>query len=300
MAYGEFLLLHATGADMAHAQQQNGVGAPGAGTTPFGVIGTADPFHEPAFRVGGACALDRCSSVFANYTAFRSKSIDLVNQPVIGAGLGTVGSLVHHPSAQVTSSVGPVEATYEIDFDLADIGYRRLLVADSRRWMNYSLGVLYGHLEQDFVQAGTFSGTQGGAIDTMTNIQFDGAGLKLGLDYEQRIGTGRLSIYGKSSLTATVGEFKSNYRMLNRSTVTDLAIARWEDDRFAPIWDYELGVAWTSCCNKWRMTLGYTSMHWFNTITTAEFIDAVQADNYTNLGDTLSFDGLSSRIEYRW
>jgi hypothetical protein len=41
-------------------------------------------------------------------------------------------------------------------------------------------------------------------------------------------------------------------------------------------------------------------MHWFNTVTTPEFVDAVQADNYTDIGDTLSFSGLTSKFEFRY
>ena len=37
--------------------------------------------------------------------------------------------------------------------------------------------------------------------------------------------------------------------------------------------------------------------YWTNTVTTSEFIDAVQADNYTDVGDTLGFNGLVGRVE---
>ncbi|MGI9458275.1 MAG: hypothetical protein ACR2NU_17065, partial [Aeoliella sp.] len=56
--YGTFLYLHPVGADMHHAQQQNGTG--GAGTTPFGEIGVADPHAEQGIRVGGTLALGAC------------------------------------------------------------------------------------------------------------------------------------------------------------------------------------------------------------------------------------------------
>ena len=112
--FGEFLYLRSTGGDVSHAQQQNGIG--GAGTVPFGSIGTVNQDFEPGFRVGFGCYLDECSSITGSYTFFESSSTDVVDLPIITGGGGAVGSLVHHPQASLTASVGPVEATQSIDF----------------------------------------------------------------------------------------------------------------------------------------------------------------------------------------
>ena len=283
---------------MAHAQQQNGTG--GAGTVPFGRIGTVDPHYEPGFRVGGNWAIDRCSSIAASYTFFESDAVDTVVPPVIPGGGGAVGSLVHHPGAAITASAGPVNASYDIDFQLADIDYRRLLCASNRHWVNYSLGVRYGHMEQDFRQTGVFGGGQAGTIDTTTNIDFDGGGIKLGLEAERVIGCRGFSLYGKASVSPMVGRFGSDYTMFNSTTSVLLANSVWEDDRFVTLLDYEVGLAWMSPCYKWRLTAGYMASFWFNAITTPAFVDAVQADNYVGVDGTISFDGLTARIERRW
>ncbi|WP_425395189.1 Lpg1974 family pore-forming outer membrane protein [Aeoliella sp.] len=297
--WGSFLYLHATGADMHHAQQQNGTG--GAGTTPFGLIGVADPDHEPGFRFGGQVACDMCSSVAVNYTFFESSAIDSLDiPPGVGGGLGTVGSLVHHPQTAVTSSAGPVDAQYDLKMQLLDADYRRLFRASNCGWMNYSIGARYGRLEQDFRQLGTFAGSSGGVIDTTTQIDFDGTGLRVGLDGERLLGHGRFSGYGNLSLSALVGSFRGDYREHNATSVSDLAIVRWEDDRVSPMLEYEVGLAWTSCTGHCRAKLGYTAIHWFNVVTTPEFVDAVQADNYVDIGDTLSFSGLTSSVEWRY
>ncbi len=281
---------------MAHAQQQNGTG--GAGTTPFGRIGTVDPDYEyePGFRVGGNWALSPCSSFAISYTNFESSANDLV---VPGVG-GTVGSLVHHPGASITASVGPVNAVYDINFQLADMEYRRLLFGKSHYWLNYSLGVRYGRIEQEFLQTGIFAGGSAGTLDTRTEINFDGAGVKLGLDGERLFGCLGFSLFGRASLSPMAGQFQSQYTMLNSSTSVLLANAVWDDDRFVTILDYEFGIAWTSCSTRWRISTGYMASFWFNAVTTPTFVDAVQADNYVEVGDTISFDGLTSRVEYRW
>lgn len=297
--YGTFLYLHPVGADMHHAQQQNGTG--GAGTTPFGEIGVVDPHHEPGVRLGGTLALGPCSSIAASYTYLETDSVSQLLPPAgVGGGLGTVGSLVHHPQADITSSAGPVDAFYNIDLQMADAEYRRLFRASNCSWMNYSVGARYGRLEQNFRQFGNYGGSQGGAIDTSTEIDFDGAGIKFGLDGERKLGSGQFSAYGNTSLSTLFGSFRGDYRMHNATTVSDLAIVRWEDDRVTPMLEYEFGVAWTSCSGSCRASFGYMGIHWFNVVTTPEFVDAVQADNYVDIGDTLSFDGLTSKVEWRF
>ncbi|WP_442483076.1 Lpg1974 family pore-forming outer membrane protein [Aeoliella sp. SH292] len=297
--WAQFLYLHPTGADMHHAQQQNGTG--GAGTVPFGLIGVADPDHTPGVRVGGAIACDQCSSVVVNYLYLDSSAVDYLTPPGnVGGGLGTVGSLVHHPGTAVTSSAGPVSATYDLRMQLADGEFRRILAATDCSWINYSIGGRYGRLDQRFSQNGTFGGSQGGVIDTTTEIDFDGGGLKVGLDGERFLGHGRFSSYGNISASALAGSFRGDYRQYNSTIDSDLAIVRWEDDRITPMLEYEVGLAWTSCSGCVRAKIGYTAIYWFNAVTTPEFVDAVQADNYVDVGDTLSFSGLTSSVEWRF
>jgi hypothetical protein len=296
--FGEFLWLHPTGVDMVHAQQQNGIG--GAGTVPFGKVAATDPDYEPGFRVGGALALSDVSSLVGSYTFFESDSVSAVEAPIIPGGGGAVGSLVQHPGAAITASAGPVTGFYEIDFQLADIEYRRLLFGDNAGWMNYSAGARYAHLEEDFLQFGVFSGGQTGDIHTRTDIEFDGGGALFGLDGEHLIGRRGLSLYGNLGVSPVFGQFSSFYDLMNASTDTALARAEWKDDRVVTILDFELGVAWTGPCRRWRLSTGYVASFWYNVITTPEFVDAVQRTNYTGVGDTLSFDGLSARIERRF
>jgi hypothetical protein len=207
---------------------------------------------------------------------------------------------VHHPGIGITSSAGPVQAIYEIDFQLAEFEYRRLLAGDSRGWVNYSVGGRYAHLEQEFFQTGVFSGAQAGVINTLTTADFDGGGALFGLDGECRLGCSKFSIYGNAGVSPIVGQFSSFYTTVNNSTEVLLTTAFWKDDRFVTILDYELGLAWTSEGGGVRFSAGYLAQFWYNTITTPVLVDAVQADNYVDVGDTLSFDGLVARVELRF
>jgi hypothetical protein len=295
--FAEFLYLHPRGIDMAHAMQQAGTG--GAGTTPFGRVGVLDPGAEAGIRTGFNFCLDSCSSLAATFSHFESTARDSLDMPTTPGMNGTVGSLVHHPGASLIGSAGPVTAAYGVDFDTVDFDYRRLICGGEDGYLNYSLGVRYGRLEQNFVQQGTFAGA-GGAIRTTTDIDFDGVGIRFGLDGERRIGCGAWTFYGKSSISALAGEYRSDYLMLNTTGSVVLANSVWHDDRFTTVLDYELGLAWRDRCNRWRLSVGYTAAFWFNAVTTPEFIRAVQNSNFVDLGDTVSFDGLTARVEYQW
>jgi hypothetical protein len=295
--FGDFLYLQVTDVDVAHAQQQNGLG--GAGTVPFGEIGTIGQDFSPGFRVGGSVACGPCSGVVFSFTHFESDSFSSLDAPVIPGGGGAVGSLVHHFNAELTGSAGPVDATYEIDYQLADVMCRSVWRCGCNYAVNYMVGAQYGHLDQDFSQIGNFGGSLGGAIDTRTSIDFDGGGLKAGVDAERQFKHG-LGAYGRFTAAAMSGRFQSRYTMLNESTDQLLARANWKDDRVIGQFEFELGMSLTSCDNHWKVSAGYMFSQWANVVTTPEFIQAVQFDDYVRVGDHLGFDGLVSRVECRW
>ncbi len=213
--FGEYLFLRVSDADLAHAQQQNGIG--GAGTVPFGDIGTLEIENQSGVRLGGGIGCGDCSGVLFSYTFFESDSFNSVEPPFIPGGGGAVGSLVHHPALSITASVGPVDAAYQIDMQLADVMFTNRLVSGCGYAINYLLGAQYGHIEQDFAQTGNFSGGTSGTLDTFTAIDFDGGGLKAGFDSEHCL-CGGLTVYGKATGALLAGEFRSQYVMLNSTT----------------------------------------------------------------------------------
>jgi hypothetical protein len=296
--WGEALWLHPTGVDMAHAQQQDGLG--GAGTVSFGTIGVVDPGYELGFRAGAEFRFSPKESIFAQYTWFQSSADDSLVAPVVGGGGGAVGSLVHHPGAALTASAGPVTANYDIDFQLADLAYRYYVSCTRTGQVSIFAGGRFGTLDQRFAQNGIFGGGAGGAIDTNTEIDFTGGGPIAGIQAEHLIDSSRFSVYGKGLVAALTGTFDSHYQMFNDSTDTTLAISNWSDDRIVPMLEYELGVMWTGPQNHWRLALGYMASYWFNIVSTPTFVDAVQADNYVNVSDTVAFDGAVGRVEFRW
>jgi hypothetical protein len=294
--YVDWLWLQVSDADVAHAQQQDGIG--GSGTVPFGRIGTVEIDNDSGVRVGGSISCGPCAAFTFSFTNFESYNEDTVRPPV-NTQSGAVGSLVQHPEAQITASAGPVDAAYDIDYRVADMMYRHFLTGGPCYAVNYQYGAQFGHLEQFFIQEGVFSGGQTGTIDTYTNIDFDGGGVKAGLDAERSLGCGFM-IYGRLMAAIMTGRFSSHYTMINSTTDILLTRANWKDDRVVPQIEYELGVGWTSPSGHWRFTTGYMLSHWANVVTTPEFIDAVQADNYVDVDGDLTFDGAVTRVELRW
>ena len=155
----------------------------------------------------------------------------------------------------------------------------------------------YGNLQQSFQQVVDFAQPIG-TIQTNTNIRFEGAGLKTGLDGMRQIGNSRVSFYGKSFISVLFGRASASYSQFNTLTGAQQAFSRWTDVRPVPILEYELGLNWISRCGNWRISSGYYTAFWFNAVTTGQYVQAVQTSNFVNLGQTVSFNGLVTRLEY--
>ncbi len=293
--FADYLYLQVTDADVTHAQQQNGIG--GAGTVPFGDIGTIDTKFDSGIRLGGSICCGPCSSVLMSYSFFETENTDTLDEPFIPGGGGAVGSLVHHPGAAITASTGPVSAGYDVQFQVADALFRHECWGNSCYTVNFLVGAQYGHLEQDFRQSGVFSGGNAGAIKTSTDIDFDGGGLKAGFDMNRQLSS-CISLYGRFTAAAMQGQFHGRYTMVNESTTQVLADADWSDNRVVPQLEYEAGFALTK--NRWRLSAGYMMSQWLNSVTTPEFIHGVQDDSYVNISDRITFAGLVARVGCCW
>jgi hypothetical protein len=289
------LYLLPTDADMAHAFQQNGVGGPG--TVPDGRVGVVQPDFTPAFRAGFGVALGCNASLGASYSRFDSHATDELEAPA-GVG-GNVASLVLHPgSLNAGSTSSLVNAALDIDYQTADVEYRRLLSTNFKHAVNYGVGVRYGKLQQEFFQIGDFSPPTG-TIETTTDITFEGVGLRAGLDGEHRLGCTGFAGYGKLFMNVLFGEFQSNYTQFNITTDSVQALSNWDDRRVLPVLEYEVGLSWTSRSGHWRTTSGYYTAFWYNTVTTGQFVQAVQNADFVDVGETIAFNGIVTRIEFR-
>jgi hypothetical protein len=292
--FGEFLYLRAYDVDMAHGIQQNGVG--GLGTAPAGDVGTVQPEFESGFRIGADWACSCCSDVRVTYTWYQSSASDtLLAAPGVG---GTAASLVLFPNTVTAASTfDSLMGNYDINFQTVDIDYSFILDRCETSAWNLSVGARYGHLEQDFSQLGIFSGATG-SEHTFTTIGFDGVGLRTGIDGQRLFGKSRVALYGKSFLSVLFGEFHSRYTQFDVTTSTTEATSHWLDNRVLPILESEVGLRWTSCDDHWKLGAGYYTAYWFNSVDTAQFVQAVQNQNFANVGHAIVFTGLTAHAEY--
>ena len=302
--FGEFLYLRSRDGEVSYAVPTDGaVVAPPNVPIQFGQVGVVDPDYSPGFRIGGSFALDECTSLVATYTFFES---DTYNEITIDPGIpGPLGlrSLVEHPGTVAAGDVHLfASARLDVDFQFADLDYRTIWWLGDRSVVNWMIGARYAHLEQEFrSQFGDPDPLQ----EVITGVRFEGGGLRLGIDGERHHTRHGFLIYGRSVLNLIAGEVDASYSQFEEGIDPEIVQARWKAGRVVPIWELELGGGWQSPCGRFRLTAGYMFNMWFNTVTTSSWIRSVNQANFAGQADamsydTLTFDGLTVKAEYRF
>lgn len=287
--YGQWLYLQATDTDLPYAYSRDG-------NVPMGPVGVVDPDYEPGFKVGFAIGLDERSSLGASYTFYESTAIDSIQ---IDAP-DNIGSLVLHPNtASAASQYLFSDATYDIDFQFVDLEFRSALARDPCHWLRrFDIvgGLRYVHLEQESYTGHSLTGFTPTTL--VTDIDFEGLGARVGLTGE-KVFAGGLMVYCQGFASFVAGQFNADYLQRNEFNQPE-AISSFHDDRVVSILEYELGFGWTSRNDGIRLTAGYYFAAWLNTLTTPDWIGAVQQDDFTDMDELLSFSGLTTRLEVRW
>ena len=292
--FAEFLYLRARDAEVAYAVPIDGaIVAPPGPSIQVGRIAVADPDYAAGWRIGGVWALDECSSIVASWARFQSStnSVAGTTAPLV------LRSLVFHPgTANAGADFLDARAANDVDFDLVDVDYRAVWSSDELWALNYLVGVRYARLNQDFNALFTNTGT---ADTLLTKTTFDGVGVKLGLDGERHAQNCGLFVYGKTFASFVAGDFRARY--LQGSDVDPTIVdTSWKAGRIVTILDLELGAGWQSQCGRVRVNGGYMFSTWLNAIPTDQWIQAVQRNNFVNLGDQITFDGFTARVTYNF
>lgn len=288
--FGEFLYLSPRGVDTAYATASMGTYA---NSNPVAPSLVADPTYQPGFKVGGAYALDCMSSLVGTYWFYESDSNASDSLPGGNQTFFRPETLRVEPNVQF-GTVLDTTMRYDIDFQMADLEHRKVLCGDECHVINRVIGVRYANLEQTFRAAY-------GTNDTITvdsEIDFAGVGPRFGLAGEW-LGSRGFYYYGEGFVNILAGQFTADYNQMTNQVIQE-ARAGISDDRFVPQLEMELGLGWRSRCGNIHLRAGYYMNHWFNSITTPNFIDGVQANRIDDLSDTISFDGLSARAEVRF
>ncbi|GAB4154768.1 MAG: hypothetical protein Tsb009_31490 [Planctomycetaceae bacterium] len=287
--FGEFLYLTARGANIAYATPVDGLGA---NARPIGSMGVADPDYEPGFRAGAWIRLNTNSSIGFSYSLFQSDTSDGISLP---GGSGFVRAELTHPNVtNVAADSLFARTTYDIDFDLIDFLYRRTIKRKENYALNYTVGIRYAHINQDLESRYFITGLTA----VRSEIDFDGVATRLGLDGERLLGNG-IFVYTNGFLNLFLGEFKAKYLQSNVFAGTQAATG-YEDDRIVTQLEFESGIGWRSRCGRVRISAGYYIAAWFNSITTPTWMEAIQQNDFSDMSETLTFDGYTIRVEFRW
>jgi Legionella pneumophila major outer membrane protein precursor len=291
--FGDFLYLRARNSDLVYGQPRNGIGVLGV---PAGGQGILEPEYAAGFRVGGDFALSRCGSIEASFLWWQNQAHDTIVAPPNTV----IQSAITLP--QTLNAAGDslmADGNYSFDLKVGDLVYKHILCTDNCHYaVNWLAGVRYAHLEENF--HGDFSII--GATTVDTNITFDGAGPRVGLEGEL-VGKCGLMVFGRSSASLLAGHFGGNFIQQNVFAGVQ-GNTDYRNDRIVPILELELGVGWVSPGGCIRISGGYYVSAWLNAVTTPDFIQSVQNNNFTtnsnNLSDVLTFDGVMARLEFRY
>jgi hypothetical protein len=292
--FAELQYLRPRDAEVPYAVAVDGAIIPPGGVAPVqvGGIGMVDPDAEPGVRAGFALALDDCAELVAAFTHFESSTSHRISVPPGDV----IRSLVFHPAtASAAADFLDAGAAYGVDFQLADLDYRRTFSCGAYHTMSYTAGVRYAHIEQDFGAVFTDFGTE--TIDT--SIAFDGGGIRVGWEGERYAPCFGLMAYGRAAASFVAGEFSAHY-FQGEAFDPEVVNTNWKVGRIVTMLELELGVGWVSPCNRYRFTTGYLVNSWMNAVKTADWIGAVQINDFSGLGDTMTFDGLVARAEVRY
>lgn len=298
--FGEFLYLRPRNAEVAYAVPIDSTAAAGGTLVQVGPVSVADPNYAPAFRVGFGAVISPRSALAVTYTQFDHKINDLLSVP----GTGILRSLVSHPNPLTAGGNGTdAGADLQTQFQLLDIDYKGLLIYDPEYQLNYVVGARYANLEQHFM-AGFTAGT-GTFEDVHAESEFDGGGLKLGLEGLRFHPTTQFFVYGKGYTSFLAGIFRARYQdTFAPPGNANPAITSFNASRLVTMLDLETGVGWQNFGGNLRFSAGYMFSAWYNVLRVNEFINSVQTNNFvnttSNLNSLMTFDGLTAKVEVLW
>lgn len=293
--FGDFLWLNARNAEVNYAIPINGAIVPPDGVAPVqvGPAAIVDPGRDGGFRVGLSRVLSVPGRLGASYTYFDTDT----SHAIAVTAPDVLKAVVVHPGFEAgDTNYLSASANYSIDFQFIDLDYRGMLVCNRLFMLECLLGLRYASLGQSF-RADFDNGIR--TEQVTTEIDFDGIGVRLGLEGESRSERLGLMAYGRAAAGLYCGDFRADY-LQGDSFVGAVADTGWEADRIVPMLDVEFGVGWSGPRDHFVLTVGYMFSAWCNVVTTAEFIDAVQDNEFLAMGDTLTFDGLVGRAELRF
>jgi hypothetical protein len=311
---GDYLYIRPSNAEVAYAQVSDTSFTP---PLPNGRTALTNPFYDTGFRVSAARALGDGASIGVSYMYFDNS----VHSEIDAVAPNQVISLVLYPGAPTLANPGDFAVANEnIRFHVADIDYKVSLVSGPRYCASLVAGARYVLLDQGFdsVLVSDVPGVGLLSDQVISNVKFEGGGIRAGFEGERQSPSSGFLVYGKSTASLVAGTFRADYSQFNTDLPT-LVDTQWKSNRVLTILDLEVGAGWASTDGRLRVTGGWMVSAWFNTIKLSDYIHAVQNMASPNAVDPtlpnttllnfnidhevtkpLMFDGLVGRVEWRF
>jgi hypothetical protein len=299
-AFGDFLCLRPRNEGVEFAVPASGANAT-TGVVPLqaGPTFVINPEFSGGFRAGGVRALDCSSEISLSYSYYRDE-----NSVGVEPTAFPLQPMVFNPTANNTFNFTWNDAgAHSIEsFQYADIDYRHNLWGCDCTCLNYFVGMRYANLGQEF--DATFVDFTNSVVSNMwTHVNFDGIGLRMGLDGE-RVLRGGFYATAKAAANFLGGEFRADFLQGNSFDAPVEAATTWREARFVTILEAEVAIGWQSPNGRFRTSVGYLLTDWCNAVKPSDFINAVQNNSYhgaNQMGNTsLVFDGFTAHAELIW
>lgn len=290
--FGEYLFLRPRHVELTYAMPMDGPSNSFFPPVAAGRSGVINMEYDSGFKLGANRFLDATSALGFEYTFYETAASDAisVDNPL------AIRPLVIHPSTvNAATDALAASGSASIDLQMIDLNFRGLVSRTDANSMAVLAGLRYAKLEQNFV--GNFQGT--GRTMVGADIDFDGIGARLGLEYDRRIPQTGVFFYGNAIGNLLVGQFDAAYAQSDQAA-TRVVQNSWSADRLVPVLEMEMGLGWASPQGRCKISGGYLFQSWFNTVQADEYIYAVQQNNFLDLHDTLTFDGFTARIDFRF
>lgn len=297
--FGEALLIRPRNAEVAYAVpiDSSVIANAASPIVPIGAVRVADPDYTPGFRVGFGRVVSPRSALSFSYTQYDRDTFDALS---IGGPPGVVRSLVTHPNPLTVTGNGlDTAALLQTQMQLLDLDFKALFYATEQTELSGVVGARYGNLEQHLAVG--FAPVTG-FEEVLAESEFDGGGLKLGLEGLRRGLTHQFFAYGKGYASFLAGDFRTRYQF-NTPTLANDVDTSLKVGRVVTMLDLETGIGWENFTGNLRFSMGYMFSSWLNVVKVDDYIHAVQQNNYTgsNLGSSsLTFDGVTGKIELFW
>lgn len=296
--FGEFLYLRPRDTEVAFVVPGNGLIQPGINPIPVGTTYVVDPDHAPGYRGGVNIWTDDWTSIQAKYTLFESSTSNGVQLTPDQIAQGfQLHPLTVHPLTIIPNTTAVASnAALDVDFEMIDADMRRTLWCSPDLMVNGYAGARWANLEQAF--GADYLINQG--VSVRVNSDYEGVGPRIGVDGSAALGCGGFGFYARSEVSFLYGAARADFIQFEvNNRANPQAFTDWKADRLSPLYELELGFQWTGPQRRLRLSAGYMMNVWFNVVTAEDFIQGVQQNYYDDLGDTVTFDGVTARAEFR-